>query len=101
MGENYRVPFEDQYRLALGTGPFTIHNRYITEDIPVGCHIFWELAQKFDIHVPVIESMIHLASVMTGRDFWKTGVTLQDLGIAHLGRKQMNDYLREGVYEAP
>jgi len=45
--------------------------------------------------------MIHLASVMTGRDFWKTGVTLQDLGIAHLGRKQMNDYLREGVYEAP
>ncbi|MGC9490344.1 MAG: NAD/NADP octopine/nopaline dehydrogenase family protein [Thermovirgaceae bacterium] len=83
MGEGYRVPFEEQYRLALEARPFSIFNRYI-EDIPAGCHIFRELAKKFDIHVPVIESMIHLASVMTDRDFWKTGVTLQDLGIAHL-----------------
>jgi opine dehydrogenase len=53
---------------------------YIAEDIPVGCHIFRELAQKFDILVPVIESMIHLASVMTDAisgkqgSFWKIWV---------------------------
>lgn len=101
MGENYRVPFEEQYRLALGTGPFTIQNRYITEDIPVGCHIFWELAQKFDIHAPVIESMIHLASVMTDQDFWETGVSLKDLGIAHMDREEINEYLRKGTYKVP
>jgi opine dehydrogenase len=44
--------------------------------------------------------MIHLASVMTDRDFWKTGVTLQDLGIAHLNREEINDYLRKGIYKA-
>ncbi|HPJ26279.1 MAG TPA: NAD/NADP octopine/nopaline dehydrogenase family protein [Synergistaceae bacterium] len=98
MGKKFEVPFHEQYPLALGTGPFTIQNRYITEDIPVGCHIFWELAQKFGISVPVISSMITLASVMTEKDFWKTGVTLQDLGIAHMNREQINAFLREGIY---
>jgi len=98
MGEKFEVPFNEQYTLALGTGPFTIHNRYITEDIPVGCHIFSELAKKFGVDVPVIESMITLASVMTGTDFRKTGVTLEDLGIARMDRQMLNAYLREGVY---
>ncbi len=98
MGENFVVPFDEQYPLALGTGPFTIQNRYITEDIPVGCHIFWELARKFGVEVPVISSMITLASVMTERDFWKTGITLEDLGIAHMDKEMLNAFLREGVY---
>jgi opine dehydrogenase len=42
--------------------------------------------------------MITLASVMTGTDFRKTGVTLEDLGIARMDRQMLNAYLREGVY---
>lgn len=98
MGDKFHVPFDQQYRLALGTGPFSIHDRYITEDIPVGCHIYWELAQKFGVHVPVIESMITLGSVMTGIDFWKTGITLKDLGIDRMDRKQLNTFLRKGIW---
>jgi opine dehydrogenase len=98
MGEKFVVPFEEQYTLAMGTGPFTIYNRYITEDIPVGCHIYLELAKKFGIDVPVIESMITLASVMTGTDFRASGVTLKDLGIDHMDRGALNAYLREGSY---
>lgn len=98
MGDKFVVPFNEQYKLAMGTGPFTIQNRYITEDIPVGCHIFWELAKKFGVKVPIIESMINLASVMTGMDFWKTGVTLEDLDIDHMDKGQLNSYLRDGLY---
>jgi len=98
MGAKFVVPFEEQYTLAMGTGPFSIHNRYITEDIPVGCHIYLELAKKFGIQVPVIESMITLASVMTGTDFRATGVTLEDLGIAHMEKEALNAWLREGIY---
>ena len=98
MGDKFVVPFNEQYKLAMGTGPFTIRNRYITEDIPVGCHIFWELAKKFGVKVPIIESMINLASVMTGMDFWKTGVTLEDLDIDHMDKGQLNSYLRYGLY---
>jgi opine dehydrogenase len=98
MGEKFKVPFDEQYKLALGTGPFSIYNRYITEDIPVGCHIFRELGKKFGVKVPVIESMITLASVMTGVDYWSEGVTLNDLGIEHMDREALNAYLREGTY---
>ena len=98
MGEKFVVPFEEQYTLAMGTGPFSIYNRYITEDIPVGCHIYLELAKKFGIEVPVIESMITLASVMTGTDFRATGVMLEGLGIAHMDKEALNAWLREGIY---
>ncbi|HOP51536.1 MAG: NAD/NADP octopine/nopaline dehydrogenase family protein [Thermovirgaceae bacterium] len=98
MGGKFKVPFDEQYKLALGTGPFSIYNRYITEDIPVGCHIFRELGKKFGVKVPVIESMITLASVMTGVDYWSEGVTLNDLGIEHMDREALNAYLREGTY---
>jgi len=99
MGPNYIVPFNEQYEMLKGTGPFTIYNRYITEDVPVGCHVYYELAQKFNVKVPIIESMITLASVMTKTDYWKSGLTLEELGIAHLSRKELLVYLHEGKYQ--
>ena len=98
MGPNYVVPFNEQYKLALGTGPFSIYNRYITEDIPVGCHLYYELAKKFNIKVPIIESMITLGSVMTKTNYWESGLTLEDLGIKDLNRAELLTYLREGEY---
>jgi opine dehydrogenase len=98
MGSKYVIPYEEQYKSAMGTGPFTVYNRYITEDIPVGCHVFYELAKKFDVKVPVTESMITLASVMTKTDYWKIGLTLEDLGIAHLNKEELLAYLHEDKY---
>ncbi len=98
MGPKYVVPFNEQYKLALGTGPFTIYNRYITEDIPVGCHLYHQLAKKFNVKVPILEAMITLGSVMTKTDYWKNSLTLDDLGIAHLSKQELLDYLREGKY---
>ena len=98
MGDDCIVPFEEQYQTAYGTGPFSIHNRYITEDIPVGCHIYHELGKKYGVKTPVIDSMITLASVLTGQDFFESGLTLDDLGIGHLDEKQLLDYLNNGVY---
>ena len=42
--------------------------------------------------------MITLGSVMTGKDFYKTGMTLEDLGIAHMDKDQILDYLHNGNY---
>lgn len=101
MGDDCIVPFNEQYPTAYGTGPFDIHNRYITEDIPVGCHIYHELGKKYGVKTPVIDSMITLASVMTGQDFYETGLTLKDLGIGHLDEKQLLAYLQRGEYVEP
>ncbi|MDR2301011.1 MAG: NAD/NADP octopine/nopaline dehydrogenase family protein [Deltaproteobacteria bacterium] len=100
MGKDYVIPFEEQDPIQFGTGPFTIHNRYITEDIPVGCHVYHELGKKYNVPTPIIDSMITLASVMAEKDFYQSGYTLDYLGIGHLGKDELLKYLNEGVYKA-
>lgn len=98
MGPDYRIPFDQQNYIQLGTGPHTIHNRYITEDIPVGCHVYHELGKKYGVKTPVIDSMINLASAMLNVDFYEKGYTLDYLGIGHMDKEQLLRYLNEGVY---
>ncbi|MDR1676934.1 MAG: NAD/NADP octopine/nopaline dehydrogenase family protein, partial [Deltaproteobacteria bacterium] len=100
MGKDYLIPFEEQDPIQFGTGPFTIHNRYITEDIPVGCHVYHELGQRLSVPTPVIDSMITLASVMAEKDFYQSGYTLETLGIGQLSKDELLKYLDEGVYQA-
>lgn len=98
MGPDYEIPFDQQDYIQYGTGPFTVENRYITEDIPVGCHVYHELGKKFGVKTPVIDSMINLASAMLERDFYESGYTLEYLGIGHMSKEEMLKYLHEGVY---
>lgn len=46
----------------------------------------------------MIDSMITLGAVMTGQDFYASGLTLDDLGIGHLNKDELLAYLNEGVY---
>lgn len=95
MGKDYLIPFEEHDYMQYGTGPFTVENRYITEDIPVGCHIYHLLGKTYGVKTPVIDSMINLASAMLQRDFHATGYTLDYLGIGDMDKEQLNRYLRE------
>ncbi len=98
MGEGVCVPFNEQWTTGFGTGPFDIQNRYVTEDVPIGCMAYHQLGKKFGVPTPVIDSFICLAGVMTGHDFFKEGITLEELGIAELTKEEMLTYLNEGIY---
>lgn len=98
MGDGSFSSFDEQFEMAFGTGPFDIQNRYVTEDIPVACHIYHELGKKFGIETPVIDSIITLGSAMLQRNFYEEGVTLDDLGIGQLNHDQLLDYLTIGTY---
>jgi len=97
MGLDYLIPFEDQDPIQFGTGPFNMENRYITEDIPVGCHVYHLLGKKFGVATPIIDSMINLASAILKRDLTANAYTLEKLGLGGMDKEQMNRYLREGV----
>lgn len=97
MGEDYVIPFDQIDEIQIGTGPFTMENRYITEDIPVGCHVYHELGKKFGVATPVIDSMINLASAILQRDFYATGYTLEYLGLGDMTKEEMLDYLHNGI----
>ena len=101
MGEGCTVPFDEDWEVGYATGPFTIQNRYVTEDVPVGCHVYHELGVKFGVPTPVIDSMIVLGGVMNHTDYFESGLSLEDLGIAHLDRDELQAYLREGTYIEP
>lgn len=36
---------------------------------------------------------------MVGTDFYQTGVTLDELGIAHLNKEELLDYLENGNFK--
>ncbi|HEY3426779.1 MAG TPA: NAD/NADP octopine/nopaline dehydrogenase family protein [Negativicutes bacterium] len=97
MGDDYKIPFDQQDPIQFGTGPFTMENRYITEDIPVGCHVYHQLGKKFGVATPVVDSMINLASAILERDFYKLGYTLEYLGIGDMNKEELNAYLRDGT----
>ena len=81
------------------TGPNDINHRYITEDVPVGCKIYHDLGLKFGVPTPVIDSMIVLAGAMHEKSFFReTRYDLDYLGIGHMDRKQLLDYMYTGRY---
>ena len=81
------------------TGPNNINHRYITEDIPVGCKIYHDLGVKFGVPTPIIDSMIVLGGAMHEKSFFKeTKYDLDYLGIGHMTKEQLLDYMRKGVY---
>lgn len=96
MGVEYWAPFADVI-LPPTVGPLSVEDRYFTEDISVGCVARRNLAKKFGVRVPVIESLIRLGSVICRRDFLKEGRSLREMGIENLTKDQIVQYVREGI----
>lgn len=99
MGPDFAVPYEEKYENFFGDGPFDLENRYITEDVPVGCYLMSQLGKKYNVPTPIIDSMILLASTMLKRDLAAgSKYTLDYLDIGHMTDAQLQKYLREGVF---
>ncbi|WP_368234104.1 NAD/NADP octopine/nopaline dehydrogenase family protein [Anaerotruncus rubiinfantis] len=98
MGPDYAVPFEENIPHKYGDGPTSLESRYITEDVPIGCYMYQQLARKYQVATPTIDAMIHLANTMMGRDLTENGYTLDYVGIGQMTHKQLQGWLREGVY---
>ena len=69
--------------------PTLIHHRYIFEDVPMSLVPIASLGDHLNVPVPTIKSIIHLASLMTGQDFWKTGRTIERMGLSNMGVREI------------
>jgi opine dehydrogenase len=74
------------------SGPFTVNNRYVTEDVPIGLGLLNSLGKHLQIQTPIANLLIHLASIVLDRDFQKESRTVEKLGYTSL--KQMLSDLR-------
>lgn len=81
------------------TGPNSIHHRYITEDVPIGCKVYHELGKQYGVNTPIIDSMMVLAGAMLKKDYFKEGYSLEYIGIAGMTKETLLDYLHTGNYQ--
>jgi opine dehydrogenase len=85
-----------EFAVASSKGPFSMQDRYVTEDIHMGVTLTASLARQAGIPTPTYDSMIHIASVVNDTDYYATGRNLENLGLAHLTLPELEAYVQTG-----
>ena len=85
-----------EFAVASSKGPFSMQDRYITEDVPMGVTLTASLGRKLGIPTPTYDSIIHIASVVNETEYFSIGRNLKNLGLDHLTGDQINRYVLTG-----
>ncbi|GAI60830.1 unnamed protein product [marine sediment metagenome] len=85
----FRASFDKEGAVARISGPSLVKSRYITEDIPYGLVPIAKLGRHFNVVTPVIDAVIELASVINQTNYWKEGMSLEELGLATLSTEEL------------
>ena len=66
-----------------------VQHRYISEDVPASLVPIASIGEMLGVRTPAMKSIIHLASIMHGVDYWASGRTVDKLGIAGMSVKDI------------
>jgi len=80
-GKNLYEAIHDNPGYVGIKAPDRLHHRYIDEDVPMSLVPMASIGEMLKIKTPTIRFIIHLASVMRNKDFWKEGRTVERLGL--------------------
>ena len=76
--------------------PSSLNHRYVHEDVGYGLVPFSAFGKLAGVPTPAIDALITLANHAVGGDFWKTGLTLDKMGLASVGKAQLSSFLENG-----
>lgn len=85
-----------EFAVTSSKGPFSMQDRYVTEDIPMGASLTLSIARRAGVPMPTYEAMIHLASVVNDTDFYSNGRTLENLKLTDLNLEELKHYFLNG-----
>ena len=71
-------------------------HRYMLEDVEQGLAFLVSCADYAGVEAPIATGLLEMGSAITGRKFRNSGRTLENLGLAHLGRLQLKAMLMHG-----
>ncbi|WP_168198371.1 NAD/NADP-dependent octopine/nopaline dehydrogenase family protein [Crassaminicella thermophila] len=77
-------------------GPKDLNDRYLTEDTPCSLVALSSIADIVGVETPVMDSVITLASALKDENYWKTGNTVESLGLSGMNAEEIKDFLQEG-----
>ncbi|MEE2996937.1 MAG: NAD/NADP octopine/nopaline dehydrogenase family protein [Pseudomonadota bacterium] len=73
------------------------NHRYMTEDIALGLAFLVSLGDWAGVPCPVADGLLAIAGAAVGRDYRVTGRTMENIGLADLGRKDIRTLLDSGL----
>jgi opine dehydrogenase len=88
-GKNLYEAIHDNPGYLGITAPDRLHHRYIDEDVPMSLVPLASVGDMLKVDTPTIKSLIRLASIMRGKDFWVEGRTVERLGIKGMSVKEI------------
>jgi opine dehydrogenase len=100
-GENLYEAMHDNPGYKGIRAPNKLRHRYIFEDVPYSLVPIAELGQRFGVDVRAIDSMIRLANILAGTDYFHRGRTLDRMGLVGLSRSEITRLVNTGSTEPP
>ena len=85
-----------EFAVASSRGPFSMQDRYISEDVPMGVTLTASLGRLLGVPTPTYDSIIHIASLVNETDYYQTGRNLKNLKLGGLSAAQLNEYVMTG-----
>ena len=82
--------------LQFRCGPHALDHRFVSEDVPYSLVLASSLGRELGVEVPVIDSLIVLASVASGRDYASEGKTLAGWGLGGTGVEGLRSAVEAG-----
>ncbi len=90
-----------EFAVASSKGPFSMQDRYVTEDVPMGVTLTASLGRTLRVPTPTYDSIIHIASLVNETEYYKTGRNLANLGLDDLTAAQLDAYVMTGRRSKP
>jgi len=81
--------------------PPNMKTRYLSEDVPASLVPIASLGDYLGVPTFTIKTIIHLASLIHGVDYWKIGRTVRTLGLEGLTVPQIKKLVEEGRQAVP
>ena len=79
--------------------PAMLNHRYISEDVPMSLVPIASIGDLLGVETPTIQSIVHMAGVLHGRDYWEEGRTVDKLGIQGMSVRQIRVLAVEGLFK--
>ena len=90
-----------EFAVASSQGPFSMQDRYVTEDVPMGVTLTASLGRTLGVPTPTYDSIIHIASLVNETEYYKIGRNLTNLRLDGLTAAQLNAYVMTGRRPKP
>jgi len=86
----------EEFAVASSKGPFSMQDRYISEDVPMGVTLTASLGRLLGVPTPTYDAIIHIASVVNETAYFSAGRTLANLKLGSFSATELQEYVMTG-----